>query len=164
MALCGGNEAGFVSTTNGRQAQDTGLTGMLTDIFPVWIRKTDTPLSVQEQLVGAVSAPILFEDMFEPQIVPDYCVSLSMQNHLHTGQGGDLYDTMQPGAPGQRMAVGAGTHSPKQIVVLVDPGAAFKITLLYDGAWFDQDLAGRIGRQLLRELRLIVDEGDAVRI
>ena len=162
MELCGSQEAGFFVTTNGRDADNVRLTGMFTSILPVWVAKEDTPVRLQEQLVRALSAPLPDLEVLDEAgegVIPKHGVFLSMQNHLHTQKLQDLFHSTAFAAQRTGGALADGAPSRTRISVHVVPAPLFRITLLYNGAWYDSALAARLGRGLLAQLRLLVETG-----
>ena len=159
MALCGTREAGFLSTTNGRDADHSLLTGMFTGVFPVTVEEGDTLLSLQAQLVQASGWPV--PDMESPDFarqLPESFVCLSMESYLHMAQVQDLYRTTLMTALAGAPSGNPGAGAPNRLMVLVEPHAPFQMTLLYNGACCDRATVDRFGQRMLTELRRIVEE------
>ena len=164
MSMCGLEEAGFFSSSSGRDVENVRLTGMFTGGIPVLVTEADTPNSVQERLVRLSCCPPPDLEMlghsFEKPAQGCF-VGVSMQNFLYKEKKEDLFQGILASVPAQeKPAVGGkGLVDPRSIMIMVEPEASFQILVVSDLAYdAGGKLAGSLGRGMLTQLRRLVDK------
>jgi hypothetical protein len=162
MELCGTEEAGFVSINSGRDAENAELTGMFSVGIPLFIKKGDTPATVQEQIVSAMGR--LLPDMDDLGLSLDdssskYHVTLSMQifqqHHQKTKEFEPFF--LNNMALYRGIPLKPSPAPIKKLTILVIPEYLFSINIVYDGQYIEDDFVKKLGGSLITQLKSLIE-------
>lgn len=158
MNLYGSDEVGFLSVNSGRDVKNQELTGMFSMGVPIFIKKEDTPATVQEQIVSAMSRPLPDLDKLglESQGARNH-IFLSIQNYLKP-QISKKFELITNYNMSSRTIVTK--HAPKvsrPLAIFLFPEPVFSYIVSYDGQLINADFAQKLGGSLLTQLRSLIE-------
>ena len=161
IELCDTDETCFLSINSGRNSENGELTGMFAAGIPIYVKKGDTPVKIQEQLVSIMSRPV--PDLDELQLGiknpnSGIHVNLSMQTYLKSPKTPELELPFIPGMADLRNNAPNNHSIPsKMLTLLVTPESSFSFEIIYDNRVVGVDLVNKLGRQFISELRHLVE-------
>ena len=129
--------------------------------IPIYVKKGDTPVKIQEQLVSIMSRPV--PDLDELQLGiknpnSGIHVNLSMQTYLKSPKTPELELPFIPGMADLRNNAPNNHSIPsKMLTLLVTPESSFSFEIIYDNRVVGVDLVNKLGRQFISELRHLVE-------
>ena len=162
MDLYRTEEVGFISIISGRNAENSELTGMFSVGIPLYVKKGDTPATVQEQIVSALSRPLPNMDDLGLSLDDSsskYHVILSMQNYQQNFQNTRNFDRylFMNNALSRGILPKRSPAPIKKLTILVFPEYLFNITFIYDGQNIDDNFVQKLGGSLLTQLRCLIE-------